>query len=80
MTTVPFPPTPPDDLADRLSVTVDEGAASGDLLPVLARLLIDMATKRNGPPSTDGPLHVFSTPPVSEAEGVTDVLYANPSE
>ena len=60
-------PTPPDDLADRLSVTVDQDAASGDLLPVLARLLIDLATKRNGPPTgIGGPFHVF---PTADSEG-----------
>ena len=66
MTTVSFPPTPPDDLADRLSVTVDRDAASGDVLPTLARLLLDLATKHNEPPvAAGGSLQVFSTPPVS---------------
>ena len=75
MTTVPFPPS--DDLQDRISVTLDQDAASGDILPVLAKLLIDLATKRNGPPVEDGPFQIFS-PPVSE--GATDVSYQTESD
>ena len=70
MTTVSFPPS--DDLQDRLEVTVDQDAASGDVLPVLAKLLINLASKRIKPPIEDGSIHVFSTP---ISQGADNALY-----
>lgn len=55
-----------EELDHRLDTVAEPNATPGDGLPVLARLLLDMPrTKRNGPPSTDGPFQVFPTPPVS---------------
>ena len=73
MTTVPFPH--PDDLSDRIDVVVDPDASEGDVLPVLARLLIDLATKRNGPPRHGGPSQVFPTPDTKGA--FSDALYTD---